>query len=736
MPIAFLTEPKIFHIFNEMISYVVQISPTGHLLHGYWGKRCGDQAIKNVLANTFPKNMAFNLVSAAPDFSLENAPQEISTYGHGDFRSPSLHVVDGHGHRICNLLYRDHRILEGKVMPEGLPATYAEKPQEASSLVITLVDEVIGLEVDLVYNIFEDHRAITRHTVLRNQSPSPILIERAMSASIPFPRADLAMVSLKGAWARERDIQVAPLHQGLQSIESRRGASSHGLNPFFALSEEGASEDYGQVYAFSLVYSGNFLGQVEVTMNNTCVAMLGMGSFDFAWKLQSGSSFTTPEVVLVHSEQGLGSMSRTFHKLYRERLCRGPWRDLRRPVLLNNWEATYFDFNYDRIMGLAREAKNSGVEMLVLDDGWFGQRNNDKSSLGDWVTNERKLEGGLKRLGEDLNALGLKFGLWFEPEMVSPDSDLYRAHPDWCIHVPQRQRTEGRQQLVLDYSRKDVCENIMAQLSAILSSAPIEYVKWDFNRNLSEMGSALLDSSQQREFPHRYILGLYKVLEHITQKFPHILFESCSGGGGRFDPGMLYYMPQTWTSDNTDAICRLKIQYGTSLVYPLASMGSHLSACPNHQVHRHTPWNTRAQVALFGTFGYELDLMKENAENKASIKQQIELFKNCSSTLHQGELYRLQSPFELTRAPFGNEVSWMVVDQDKSRAVLLWVRILEQPNHGHQMLRLKGLDAKRTYKLCGIDKAFGGDELMYSGLRLPEFNKGDFQSSLWVFEAI
>jgi len=519
-----------------------------------------------------------------------------------------------------------------------------------------------------------------------------------------------------------------PLVPGLQAVESRRGASSHVQNPFVALLERGADETRGDVYGVSLVYSGSFTAGVEVDQFHAPRLFIGINPFDFGWRLKPGESFQTPEAVLVFSAEGLGGMSRKFHDLYRSRLCRGTFRDKTRPILVNNWEATYFDFNADKIEAIARAGKELGIELFVLDDGWFGKRDSDNSSLGDWFVDRRKLPNGLEDLARRVRDLGMQFGLWFEPEMVSPDSELYRAHPDWCLHIEGRRRTEARQQLILDLTREDVQDYIVRTISDVLSSAPITYVKWDMNRNMTEIGSAKLPPERQRETAHRYMLGLYSVLERITSAFPHVLFESCSGGGGRFDPGMLYYMPQTWTSDNTDAISRLKIQYGTSIVYPVSAMGAHVSAVPNHQVGRVTPLETRGHVALSGNFGYELDLTKFTDEEKEIVKAQTALCKEIRHLVQFGDFYRLLSPFE------GNAAAWMFVAKDKREAFAVYVQILKEPYAPLDRFRLKGLNPDLDYEMDEDGLVYGGDELMNAGLPVPQFS-GDFRSRVWRLRA-
>lgn len=530
----------------------------------------------------------------------------------------------------------------------------------------------------------------------------------------------------RAAGGNERNVLRRPLTMGLQAVDSKRGSSSHQHNPFMALVRKGADEDQGEVYGFSLVYSGSFLANVEVDQYRTTRVTMGLNPFDFSWLLQPGASFQTPEAVMVYSSEGLGGMSRTYHRLYRTRLARGEYRDQERPVLINNWEATYFDFNADKIESIARKGKELGIELFVLDDGWFGKRDDDNSSLGDWFVHREKLPGGLRDLAERVTGLDMRFGLWVEPEMVSEDSDLYRAHPDWCLHVPDRRRSAGRNQLILDYSRDDVCDAIIGMLSEVFTSAPITYVKWDMNRNMTEIGSALLPPERQRETAHRYMLGLYRVLETLVTAFPHILFESCSGGGGRFDPGMLHYMPQTWTSDNTDAVSRLKIQYGTSIVYPVSSIGAHVSAVPNHQVHRTTPLETRGHVAFAGNFGYELDLTAFTEEEDAVVRGQVAYYKEIRPLVQFGDFYRLLSPFE------GNETAWMFVSPDRSEAFAAYYKVLAEPNAGYRSIRLKGLNPEADYRIAGLDGAVGGDELMRAGLAVPqELLFGDFQSQVW-----
>jgi alpha-galactosidase len=728
MAIQYDASRRLFHLQTDDTSYAIRIVQGGYLAHVYWGARVRGLQPDRLLELRTLVSFSPTTVKEAPGLSLDTLPQEYPGYGTSDFRHPAYQVKFADGSTASELVYDSHRILQGKPKLPGLPATYAERDDEAETLEITMKDPAAGLTVVLSYTVFEKWNAITRSARLINGGSSTIEVRRALSMSVDFAHDRYDLLQLSGAWARERHVHRRPLVPGLQAVESRRGASSHVQNPFVALLERGADETRGDVYGVSLVYSGSFTAGVEVDQFHAPRLFIGINPFDFGWRLKPGESFQTPEAVLVFSAEGLGGMSRKFHDLYRSRLCRGTFRDKTRPILVNNWEATYFDFNADKIEAIARAGKELGIELFVLDDGWFGKRDSDNSSLGDWFVDRRKLPNGLEDLARRVRDLGMQFGLWFEPEMVSPDSELYRAHPDWCLHIEGRRRTEARQQLILDLTREDVQDYIVRTISDVLSSAPITYVKWDMNRNMTEIGSAKLPPERQRETAHRYMLGLYSVLERITSAFPHVLFESCSGGGGRFDPGMLYYMPQTWTSDNTDAISRLKIQYGTSIVYPVSAMGAHVSAVPNHQVGRVTPLETRGHVALSGNFGYELDLTKFTDEEKEIVKAQTALCKEIRHLVQFGDFYRLLSPFE------GNAAAWMFVAKDKREAFAVYVQILKEPYAPLDRFRLKGLDPDLDYEMDEDGLVCGGDELMNAGLPVPQFS-GDFRSRVWRLRA-
>lgn len=722
MSIVYDEKEMVFHLQTKNTSYVMKVLDGKYLTHVYWGKKINIPDMENAQLNRW---ICFSPItnSENPTYSLDFVCQEYPVGCGTDYRIPAISAVYADGSRNVKLLYEGYRMIEGKPGLKGLPAVYVEQENEADTLEIILVDSVKQMKVVLMYTAYRDMDVITRSVKVINESADKILLEKVASASVDFETAEYDFIALPGAWGRERHIERTPLRSGIQSVESRRGASSHQQNPFFALAGKNTNEEYGEVYGFNLVYSGNFQAGVEVDQLFKSRAWIGINDYDFSWTLESGECFQAPEAVMVYSSQGFGEMSRTFHRLYRKRLVRGRYRDEARPVLANNWEATYFDFNEEKILGLAKEAADLGIELLVLDDGWFGKRNGDNCSLGDWYVNQEKLPDGITSLAKKVNECGIQFGLWFEPEMVSPDSDLYRAHPDWCIHVPGRERSECRNQLTLDLSRQEVCDYIVETVSKVLDTASISYVKWDMNRHMSEFGSAGLTADRQKEMPHRYMLGLYDVMERIVGTHPDVLFESCSGGGGRFDPGMLYYMPQTWTSDDTDAVERLYIQYGTSLAYPVSAMGSHVSAVPNHQVNRSTSLKMRGDVAMSGNFGYELDLMKFTEEEKAEVRKQIAQYKELRTFIQSGDMYRLKSPFE------GNDTAWQFISEDGQDIFAAYFRILCEVNPGITRMKFTALEPEAVYELVGENKCYYGAELMNIGLVVDLW--GDFQSRTW-----
>lgn len=628
---------------------------------------------------------------------------EFSDGGSGDFREPSFKIhYSKDGSFISPMEYSSHRITRGKPsMPEYMPALYTESPSEATTLVVEMIDRMTKFKINLYYTVFHNYDVITRRCVIVNDSDQEVCLGQAMSATIDFDAESVFfMTQLSGGWARERQVITRKLEEGLTVVRSTRGSSSHQFNPFLVITpDREPNENFGECFAFCLVYSGNFQGSAEVTEHNRLRVNMGINAENFSWHLEPakngkrGGMFHTPEIIMSYSSGGMGGMSRQLHRIFRERLMPPAWRYKIPPVLLNTWEAAYFNVTHDLVVEIGKKAAKAGIELLVLDDGWFGSRNDTYSGLGDWTPNLRKLPKGLKGLAQDVNALGLKFGLWIEPEMVSMNSDLYRQHPDWHLHVPSRSRTIGRNQLVLDFSRKCVRDNIYSQLEAVLRGANIEYVKWDMNRNLTEVFSQDWEPSRQGEIAHRYMLGVYEVFARITKAFPTVLFESCSGGGGRFDAGMLYFTSQIWTSDNTDALSRARIQYGTSLAYPASAMGSHVSTVPNHQTMRSTTVKTRSLLAMSGTFGYELDPREMTEKDVKEVQSYIRLQKRVAPLIYEGDMYRLWSPFDMA------SMAWMFVSRDKRRAVVIATNIVRAVGKLDPRLRLEGLIPSAIYSV-------------------------------------
>ncbi len=591
-------------------------------------------------------------------------------------------------------------------------------------LEILCEDKITGLQAVLQYGVFEDVDVITRSVKVINEGEEPVYLTKVYSACLDMDNKDFEAISLHGSWARERQIQSVPVSHGKYSVESIRGESSHQDHPFMALKTKNATQETGEVYAMHFVYSGNFKVQVQADQFDQVRMVMGIHPTDFAWRLESKEEFQAPEVVMVYSDKGLGQMTRTFHDFYRKHLIRSEYKNKKRPILINNWEATYFDFNTDKLISIAKQASELGIEMLVMDDGWFGNRYDDNRALGDWFVNEEKLKGGLKYLVDEVNKLGMKFGIWFEPEMISPDSDLYREHPDWAIAIPGREASLCRNQYVLDLTRKEVRDYAYECVAKILRSANIEYVKWDMNRQLSDIGSAKLPADRMGELYHRYVLAVYEMQERLIQEFPHLLLENCSGGGARFDPGMLYYSPQIWCSDDTDAIERLKIQEGTALIYPLSSMGAHVSDCPNHTVGRVTPFETRGYVALAGTFGYELDVTKIPEEDRKMIPEQVAMYHKYNDLVREGDYYRIASYAENHYFD-----CYGVVSKDKKEALYTFVQVLNRPNYHSRRLQLKGLDPEKVYEMEGEEGTYTGEILMKAGINIQN-PWGDFKGRL------
>lgn len=740
MSIIYNEKTREFHLYNQEISYIIKILDNDQPGQLYYGKRLTHRENFSHLFEYAMRDMSPYAFEGNSTFSLENIKQEYPTFGCGDMRFPAYEIERENGSHVVEFVYKEHKIYNGKPKLTGLPATYVESDDEAQTLELVLEDASIGTKIVLLYTIYEAFPVIARSVRFECDSDEKITLLSAMSACVDLPDKDYEMIDLAGVWARERHVRRHKLDYGIQSIYSMRGCSSYQFNPFLALARGNADEFQGQVYGFSLVYSGNFLAQTEVDNYDTARVLMGIHPNGFKWTLGKGESFQTPEMVMVYSEAGLNGMSQTFHKLYRTRLARGTWRDKVRPILINSWEAFYFDFDAPKLLGLADAAEDLGMELFVLDDGWFGKRDDSTSSLGDWYPNEEKLKGTLKELAEKINAKGLKFGLWIEPEMTNKDSDLYRAHPDWLLAEQGKRICHSRDQYVLDFSKKEVREYIGDMLENLLAEVPVSYIKWDMNRTFSEVFSNGNDREYQGKVCHKYILGVYELYERLTSRFPHVLFESCASGGARFDPGMLYYAPQGWTSDDTDAIERLKIQYGTSMVYPVSCMGSHVSASPNHQTNRVTPIETRADVAYFGTFGYELDLLKLSEEEKTEVRRQIGFMKEKRELIQKGIFYRLKSPFE------GNETAWMIVSEDQKKALVGYYRVMQPVNSGFVRLKLKGLKEDICYKVSGYEYDCYGDELMQVGMILSDSasgvrkkgvnDKGDFQAKVFEIEAV
>ncbi|NSE72538.1 alpha-galactosidase [Coprococcus eutactus] len=726
MSIRYDEANRIFELDTRNTSYRIGIvDEEGFVGHIYYGQKIRpqkcDQFLRTCEAPFVPSKNNRERCSFMDTF-----PTEYSGNGIGDYRESCIAVKTANGSRTVDLKFVDYGIVNGKPGISGLPASFAGE-EEVQTLVVHMMDGGCGIDVDLIYSVFEDEDVITRSVSVKNAGDRDIRLTKVYSACIDMDDEDFEMLTLHGSWARERQIERRPIAYGKQSVSSLRGESSHQDHPFMAWMTKGTDQTTGDVYGMHFVYSGNFIAQIEKSQFDSIRAVMGIHSEGFEWWLTPGETFTAPEVVLTYSHDGLGQMTRNLHDFYRCHMIRSRYLHQKRPVLINNWEATYFDFDTDKLLAIAKSAAEHGIEMLVMDDGWFGHRNDDATSLGDWFVNENKIKGGLKHLVDEVNKLGLKFGIWMEPEMISPDSELYRKHPDWAFAVPERTATLSRNQYVLDLSRKEVRDYVYECVHNVISSANIEYVKWDMNRQLTDIGSVEFTEDRQGELAHRYVLGVYELQERLVNDFPDLLLENCSGGGARFDPGMLYYSPQIWCSDDTDAIERLSIQEGTELIYPLSTMGAHVSDCPNHTVGRSTPFMTRAHVALAGTFGYELDITKISEEERAMIPEQVSMYHKYNDLVREGDYYRVASYREN-----GLYDCWMVVAKDKSEALVTYVQVLGRPNVHSRKIKLLGLDVTAGYRLDGTEKVYGGDLLMNAGM-LIETMRGDYMSRLYHF---
>lgn len=740
MGITYYEKEKVFKLDTPNTSYVIAVvAEDGFLGHAYYGKKLTDvQGVKDLMriyeAPFTPDTNARDRLSF-----LDCFPTEYSGHGVGDYRESSIRVKSATGHSAVQPYYVSHEIYKGKRKLEGLPATFGTE-ESVETLAITCVDPALNLEMVLEYSVFADTDAIARSVKVTNRAADALYLEKVMSGCLDMDNRDFDLITLHGSWARERRMQRIPLGNGRHSVSSLRGESGHQEHPFMALLEHTATQSAGDVYGFHFVYSGNFRAMAEVNQFNQVRVLMGIEPEDFCWKLEAGESFQAPEMIVTYSAEGIGGMSRSLHDLYRNHLIRSPYKNKKRPILINNWEATYFDFNEEKLLDIAKEASKMGIEMLVMDDGWFGNRYDDNRALGDWEVNEEKLKGGLKKLVDEVNALGMEFGIWFEPEMISPESKLYEEHPDWAIAIPSRTPGLARNQFVLDISRKEVRDCIVDKICKVLHSANIKYVKWDMNRPLSDIGSACLPADRQGELYHRFTLGMYDMQERMLSEFPDLLLENCSGGGARFDPGMLYYSPQIWCSDDTDAIERLAIQESTSMIYPLSSMGAHVSVCPNHTVGRNTPFETRGYVALAGTFGYELDVTKLSDADKAMVPRQVAMYHRFNDLVREGDYYRIASYQE-------NRLfdCFQVVSKDKKESLVFFVQVLGEPNRHSRNIRLQGLCPDMQYVMQDVtvepgkellqatDKVAKGDTLMNAGMQVQRM-WGDYQAKLFYFE--
>ena len=726
MGIIYCEKDRIFTLQTKNTTYQMQVDRYGFLLHLYYGKKT--DTCMDYLLTYYDRGFSGNPYDAGEDrtYSMDTLPQEFPCYGNGDFRSTAFAVENADGSMSCDLRYKSHKIFDGKYNLEGLPAVYASE-EEAQTLEILMEDPVTGVKVVLLYGVLSAQDIITRSVCVKNESSGKIYLNKIESASLDFLYGDYELLTFYGRHAMERNVQRVPVVHGTQKIGSVRGTSSHQYNPMMILAEKETTEDKGNCYAMSFVYSGCFQGEVLKDQLNQTRMMLGLQEEAFRYPLETGEMFQAPEVILSYSSEGMNRLSQNLHHCIRQHICRGKYKEEIRPILINSWEAAYFDFTGDTIYELAKAAKEVNIDMLVMDDGWFGKRDDDNSGLGDWFVNEKKLGGTLGNLIKRINDLGVKFGIWIEPEMVSEDSDLYRKHPDWALTVPGRNPVRSRNQLVLDFSRKEVVDEIYDQICKVLDQGNIEYVKWDMNRSLMDVYSSV--TRDQGRVLHDYVLGLYDFLERLVQRYPNLLIEGCSGGGGRFDAGMMYYTPQIWCSDNTDAIDRLRIQYGTSFGYPVSVVGSHVSAVPNHQTGRKTPLHTRGVVAMSGTFGYELNLMKLSEEEKQEIREQIAEYKSYASIIQNGLYYRLSNPTT-------EEIcAWEFVHTDEKEQSKVLLNIVMQVIHGNMTVnyvKLQGLEETAVYREEKSGKRYTGAALMYGGMPLP-IEPGEYQAYQYCF---
>lgn len=721
---------QVFTLQTKRTTYQMKAGDYGILLHLYYGARVEDCTMDYLLHR---KDVGFsgNPYEAGEDrtFSLDTLPQEFPSYGVGDYRNNCVGVCQADGTRAADFRYVSWEIREGAHKIPGLPCLFDED-ETAETLVIFLEDAASSLKLELYYVVFADRDVIARSARITNGGKEAVRLEKMMSACLELPNGSWEAIHFHGRHAMERRLERLPLMHGTMEVGSRRGTSSHQHNPGVILCSPDATEEHGGCYGLSLIYSGNFSMEIEMDQMDSVRAVCGINPEFFEYRLEPGEAFDTPQLMMTYSGSGLGRMSANFHSIIRHNLCRGKYKFARRPVLINNWEATYFDFNEEKILSIARQASELGIEMLVLDDGWFGSRDSDNAGLGDWFVNTDKLKGGLTDLVTGINGLGMKFGIWIEPEMVNEDSRLYREHPDWALTIPGRKPCRSRNQLVLDMSRSEVRDYVFDSIAAVLKSANVEYVKWDMNRSICDVYSAVLPKERQGEVYHRYVLGIYDLMERFTSSFPNILFEGCSGGGGRFDPAILYYSPQIWCSDDTDGIERLEIQYGTSFFYPISAVGSHVSAIPNHQTGRRTPLTTRGVVAMAGSFGYEMDLNLLTEDEKEAVKAQVEDYKKYYDLIHNGDYYRLASP-----QGDSGFTAWQFVSGDKTRTLLNLVITHVRANAPDLWFKLRGLDPEKRYRLEEDGRIYSGSALMNAGISIPMI-MGDYPAVQMVLTEV
>ena len=738
MSIHISKDERLFHLETENSSYVFRVLENQQLQHLYYGKRIHVKENYGNLASYQTRGFEVSYTADEERIQLSMIPNEYAAYGKGDFRHPAYQVQDATGSRITELKYQGYTLSTGKKRLEILPSTFDDDGDRSEVLTITLKDDIIGLVVKLNYTVFPGQNVIVRNVEFINEGEDELKLLKAMSLQLDLPDDEFDFIHFSGAWLRERQLYRTALRPGLQSIDSLRYSSSPQNNPFFMLSRKNTTEESGEVYGFNLIYSGNFQNSVEVDHFSTTRVLVGLNPVEFEYLLEPKMSFMTPEAVMSYSAQGMNVLSQQLAIFYREHLVNPHFAKRPRPIVLNSWETMYFNLTTDKVLELAKCGQQLGVELFVLDDGWFGHREGDNSSLGDWTTDYRRLPKGISYIADEIHKMGMQFGLWFEPEMISIDSELYRTHPEWMICTPHRKPSVGRHQYVLDFTNQEVIDYLFDAISSIIQETKLEYIKWDYNRHITDAFTATLPATKQMEFGHRYILGVYQLLERLTKAYPEVLFESCSSGGGRFDLGMMYYAPQAWTSDDTDPIERLKIQHGTSYGYSLSMMSAHVSASPNEQSGRRTNLDTRAAVAYFGVFGYELDVTTLEAAEAEKVKEQIDFYKRYREVFQYGNFYRIRSPFE------DDVVDWQVVSSDKSTAILLHTSLISHLNPGYSLVKFCGLDEDKRYTISGMDEEFFGDELMNAGIKIipegaengPVISTPEYQSHLLIVEEI